>query len=114
MEGERPGADGSRGDLRAVRGAVLRGCVARPERLSRCTLPITALRVTPSAKRDAIWLALRPSAHSFFKSSTRYSVNDAFSTGVINSVIFESPKLHRLRSNPRQNSDALLKNCYIS
>src|ERR1700674_5424285 len=46
---------------------------ARPERPRRCTLPITALRVTPPSW-PAIWLAESPSAHSFFRSSTRSSV----------------------------------------
>jgi hypothetical protein len=46
-----------------------RELVARPESPSRCTLPITALRVTPP-KRLAIWLALNPSAQSLFSSST--------------------------------------------
>src|SRR5262245_25747838 len=47
----------------------MREVVARPERPRRCTLPITALRVTPP-RRPAIWLALKPSAHSFFRRST--------------------------------------------
>src|SRR5581483_2885261 len=50
----------------------MREVVARPDRPRRCTLPITALRVTPPS-RPAIWLALSPSAQSFFKSSTRSS-----------------------------------------
>src|SRR5215470_5072158 len=50
----------------------MREVVARPDRPRRCTLPITALRVTPPS-RPAIWLALNPSDHSFFKSSTRSS-----------------------------------------
>ena len=49
--------------LAAMRGRgrwlFMREVVARPESPSRCTLPITALRVTlPS--RPAIWLALKP------------------------------------------------------
>src|SRR5262245_46430117 len=61
-------------DCARVRGRCdfMREVVARPDRPRRCTLPITALRVTPP-RRPAIWLALRPSAHSFFKSSTRSS-----------------------------------------
>ena len=56
-----------------ARWLFMREVVARPERPSRWTLPITALRVTlPS--RPAIWLALRPSPQSFFSSSTRSSV----------------------------------------
>src|SRR6185369_17260288 len=50
----------------------MREVVARPDRPRRCTLPITALRVTPPS-RPAIWLALSPSDHSFFKRSTRSS-----------------------------------------
>ena len=49
------------------------GVLARPDRPSRCTLPITALRVMPPSSA-AIWLADRPSAQSFFSSSTRSSV----------------------------------------
>ena len=56
-----------------ARWLFMREVVARPDRPSRWTLPITALRVTlPS--RPAIWLALKPSPHSFFSSSTRSSV----------------------------------------
>ena len=55
------------------RGTEEEGALARPERPSRCTLPITALRVMPPSS-PAIWLAERPSAHSFFRSSTRSSV----------------------------------------
>ena len=47
---------------------------ARPERPRRCTLPITALRVTPP-NCLAIWLAERPSSQSFFNMSTRSSVH---------------------------------------
>ena len=61
-----------RGALR-TRGAELAG-LARPESFRRWTLPITALRVTPSPRMPAIWLALSPSIQSFFKSSTRSSV----------------------------------------
>ena len=53
----------------------MREVVARPASPRRCTLPITALRVTPPS-RPAIWLALSPSAHSFFKASTRSSFQD--------------------------------------
>ena len=49
------------------RGAEEDGALARPERPSRCTLPITALRVMPPSSA-AIWLADRPSAQSFFSS----------------------------------------------
>ena len=64
-----------RGVARA-RGAELAG-LARPVSLSLWTLPITALRVTPSPSSPAIWLALRPSIQSFFKVSTRSSVQPA-------------------------------------
>src|SRR5438874_1450115 len=55
------------------RGAVEDGDLARPDSPSRCTLPITALRVIPPSSA-AIWLAERPSVHSFLSSSTRSSV----------------------------------------
>src|SRR5262245_35256027 len=62
------------GDCARARGRCdfMREVVARPDRPRRCTLPITALRVTPPS-RPAIWLALNPSDHSFFNSSTRSS-----------------------------------------
>src|SRR5690606_29773854 len=41
----------------------------------RCTLPMTALRVTPPNSL-AIWLADWPSPHSFFSTSTRSSLQD--------------------------------------
>src|SRR6202035_211962 len=54
------------------RGAAEEGLWARPERLSRWTLPITALRVTfPSSA--AIWLAESPASQNFFSCSTRSS-----------------------------------------
>src|SRR5207247_11369747 len=56
------------------RAAVEDGVLARPDRPSRCTLPITALRVMPPSS-TAIRLAESPSAHSFFRSSTRSSVH---------------------------------------
>src|SRR6516164_7816586 len=65
--------DGERG-LRG-RGEALEPLLARPESPSRCTFPITALRVMPPSSA-AIWLAERPSDHSFFRSSTRSSVHD--------------------------------------
>ena len=55
------------------RGAAEDGDLARPARPSRCTLPITALRVMPPSSA-AIWLADSPSVHSFFSVSTRSSV----------------------------------------
>ena len=63
---------------RAVAGRALgaRLVVARPDRPRRWIFPITALRVTPPSCL-ATWLALRPSAQSFFRSSTRSSVHMA-------------------------------------
>src|SRR4029079_14479412 len=55
------------------RGAADDGLLARPERPRRWTLPMTALRVMPPSSA-AIWLADRPSAHNFLRSSTRSSV----------------------------------------
>src|SRR3569832_1839027 len=62
-------------EVRALRGrgAAEEGLLARPGRPSRCTLPITALRVMPPSSA-AIWLADSPSDHSFLRSSTRSSV----------------------------------------
>src|SRR5579884_2207873 len=62
----------------AGRGVALEVPLARPDRPSRCTLPITALRVMPPSSA-AIWLADKPSDQSFFKSSTRSSVHDIHS-----------------------------------
>src|SRR2546430_6249370 len=63
-------------DARALRGRLTEeeGVLARPDNPSRCTLPITALRVMPPSSA-AIRLAESPSAHSFFRSSTRSSVH---------------------------------------
>src|ERR1700730_2762097 len=55
------------------RGTEDDGLLARPDRPSRCTLPITELREMPPSSA-AIWLADKPSAHSFLRSSTRSSV----------------------------------------
>ena len=55
------------------RGAAEDGDLARPDKPSRCTLPITALRVMPPSSA-AIWLADNPSVQSFFSVSTRSSV----------------------------------------
>ena len=53
-------------------GAAEDGVLARPESPSRCTLPITAFRVTfPSSA--AIWLAESPASQSFLSCSTRSS-----------------------------------------
>src|ERR1700681_4102341 len=54
------------------RGAAEEGLLARPERPSRWTLPITAFRVTFPISA-AIWLAERPASQSFFSCSTRSS-----------------------------------------
>src|SRR5262245_6094807 len=56
-------------------GAEDDGDLARPDSPSRCTLPITALRVIPP-NSAAIWLAESPSVQSFFSNSTRSSVHD--------------------------------------
>src|SRR5260370_9650836 len=63
-------------DDRGLRGRLTEeeGVLARPDSPSRCTLPITALRVMPPSSA-AIRLAESPSAHSFFRSSTRSSVH---------------------------------------
>src|SRR4051812_24122672 len=67
------------------RGAAEEGLLARPERPSRCTLPITAFRVTfPSSA--AIWLAESPPSQSFFNCSTR-------SSDQVNTVIVFFPSL---------------------
>src|ERR1700744_1414958 len=55
-----------------TRGRSAREGLARPARPSRCTLPITALRVTPPRAR-AIWLAESPSVHNVLSCSTRSS-----------------------------------------
>src|SRR5246127_1873120 len=54
-------------------GGAEEGDWARPDKPSRCTLPITALRVMPPSSA-AIWLADNPSVQSFFRVSTRSSV----------------------------------------
>src|SRR5262245_46233115 len=46
------------------RGAAEDGDLARPDSPSRCTLPMTALRVMPPSSA-AIWLADNPSVQSF-------------------------------------------------
>ena len=81
---QRRGAEGARvagasGRGRAARKVVRAGCegVARPDRPRRCTLPITALRVTPPPSCLAIWLADWPSSQSFFSAPTRSSVQPA-------------------------------------
>src|SRR3990167_4354937 len=74
-------AAGAAGRGRGVRKlvAVRAGCdgAARPDRPRRCTLPITALRVTPPPNCLAIWLADWPSSQSFFSAPTRSSVQPA-------------------------------------
>jgi hypothetical protein len=73
--------------LSASAGGGFRPRAPPPERFEsprRCTLPITALRVTPPSSL-AIWLADCPSPHIFLSNSTRSSVQDmpfsAFSSG---------------------------------
>ena len=66
------------------------GDLARPARPSRCTLPITALRVSPWPRRLAIWLALLPSIQACRSCSTRSSVQDivaSFVTVLVKSAI---------------------------
>src|SRR4051812_36383346 len=83
----RRGADGAAATGRAGRGALntvragLEG-PPRPERPRRCTLPITALRVTPPSCL-AIWLAESPSCQSFFRSSTRSSIQPMLASPAI-------------------------------
>src|SRR4051812_2932769 len=79
-----PGARALRG-----RAAPEEELLARPESPRRWTLPITALRVIPPSS-PAIWLADSPSAHSFFRRSTRSSVQPM-------SVLLDQ---HRVESNP--------------
>src|SRR5438874_3379227 len=68
------------------RGAADEGLLARPDRPSLCTLPITAFRVTlPSSA--AIWLAESPLSQSFFSCSTR-------SSDQVNTVIVLFPSRH--------------------
>src|SRR5207253_9488333 len=76
------GADGRRG-------RSLRDGLARPARPRRCTLPITALRVTPPRAR-AIWLAESPSVQRFLSCSTRSSVQ-------LSCVILGSPQASATR-----------------
>ena len=58
---------------------LLRGAAVvvlpRPESFKRCTLPITALRLTPPSS-SAIWLAVRPFSHIVFNWLMRSSVQD--------------------------------------
>src|SRR5690606_41226579 len=79
LEAPTEGLATRRGAVRAAgraRGVELVG-LARAGSLRRCTLPITALRVTPSPSWPAIWLALNPSIQGFFKVATRSSVQPA-------------------------------------
>src|SRR5258708_5739543 len=55
------------------RGTEADGLLARPDRPSRCTFPITELREMPPSSA-AIWEADNPSLHSFLRTSTRSSV----------------------------------------
>ena len=51
----------------------------RCSRPRRWALPITALRLTPPSS-SAIWLAVAPSCHIFFRRSMRSSVQDIFNS----------------------------------
>src|SRR5499426_4205317 len=75
------------------RGTAADGDLARPESPSRCTLPITALRVMPPSSA-AIWLAESPSVQSFFSVSTRSSVQ------VMPQIPRQSPRRKKSRQNP--------------
>ena len=85
---------GGRGALNVVR----LGCdgAARPESPSRCTLPITALRVTPP-NCLAIWLADRPSSQSFYRVSTRSSVQPMATSNPCILHKSPSPRTHAAR-----------------
>src|SRR5215218_236344 len=87
MAGEAETGRGARGALKLAPAG--RDGVARPDRPSRWTLPITALRVTPPSCL-AIWLALRPSSQSFFSEATRSSVQPP-----IVAVIVQPPAVRR-------------------
>src|ERR1043165_9170006 len=98
------------------RGAAGGGLFARPERPSRCTLPITALRVTfPSSA--AIWLADRPASQSFFSCSTRSSVQ-VITVIAFFSLISRQPFAADALASPhsqnpcRQNPLALAGRCF--
>ena len=70
--GATPASSAGRDAPCAGAGAAEEGLLARPDRPSRWTLPITAFRVTfPSSA--AIWLAESPPSQSFFSCSTRSS-----------------------------------------
>src|ERR1700744_206100 len=74
------------------RGAAEAGVLARPERPSRWTLPITAFLVTlPSSA--AIWLAESPDSQSFLSCSTR-------SSDQVNTVIAFFLRLGTAREGP--------------
>src|SRR6202171_3961049 len=75
------------------RGAAEEGLLARPERPSRWTLPITAFRVTFPISA-AIWLAESPPSQSFFSCSTR-------SSDQVNTVIAFFPSRRAGRSSGR-------------
>ena len=61
--------------------------VARPrlESFSRWTLPITALRLTPPSS-SAIWLAVEPPSHIFFKGAMRSSVQLIGSVSILSFI----------------------------
>ncbi len=87
------GALGARARVVALRFVALDGLdgLARPDRPRRCTLPITALRVTPPSL-VAIWLADSPSAHNFDNVSTRSSVHAMLESPFLQSKAGESPR----------------------
>src|SRR5438045_2413519 len=72
----------------------------------RCALPITALRLTPPSS-SAIWLAVAPSCHIFFRRSMRSSVQDILKSLAPN-LPGRSPADRRLiRERPSQQLGAL-------
>ena len=92
--------------------AVRAGCdgVARPDRPRRCTLPITALRVTPPPRVLAIWLADWPSSQSFFSAPTRSSVQLAVVMATLPGIGFNILGRRRISPpRPATNRKAALK-----
>jgi hypothetical protein len=73
--------------MRRGRGTVVLGALARPASPSRCTFPITALRVTPLPSKLAIWLALLPSIQCCLSCSTISSVQ-----AIVASFVVSLPK----------------------
>src|SRR5215203_5097142 len=85
--GSRAGGPAGRSTFRGF-GSPVGPALTRPDRPRRWTLPITALREHPPISA-AIWLALRPSAHSRFRSSTRSSVQ-VIAASVIHGLLLGS------------------------